>query len=1098
MLKPFMRLLVLLLIVLSQSAHAASGCSIYSNYGGNNGKTWFNEYYFGPAASNFLEIFSKNSTVNQSNQAIWNNWHLRVYSRAGNSIATETYRLNTNTTACTVSGGRTYLTYSDPALSLNYNDAMVVVFDGPPDLSSTKEIDALVYSNGAPPAPYNNSIKFYTPTCPALKSALDSQLAATAGRSSYNGQNMLILGSFGTKDIARLPDGTGAWDETNLTGSGTTYTQCVTNDPVDLVKSFTWAPTYTTATSSGTVDPGAVVTFTIAATNKTSSSMVGVKVSDTLPTGLSYAGGLAVSAGATAACSGTPTTCVMTASSALSPNAKITMSFQATVSSASSDAGATFQNTAIQSGGTTLVPAPSADAYITVASGLALALGVDKSTPAVGERLTFTVTATNGTSYPMAGTVVTVPFPTGLTYYSGYVPQVTGGTVSCTASACTWTLPATLAAGAGATLTFQATASGAAGQSITTTATQTSGSTMLTGPAASATITMAGASAAGFNACHNFSNTNNCSRTSGRLYTRLVGTSFTTEIVALKADGSLATDYVGSSGAAKTVKVDLLNADNANSQIATQNVTFAGGNTTGRVTATWSALTTAYKNIQIRITETTGTQPISDLSSDTFAVRPSAIVVTTSANAATAVKDSTPVVKAGRPFTITASTSPSAGYAGTVTLDSTMLSTGNIQVGNLRDAGGSNVFSVQVNAPPADNASYDEVGYFYASEGAFRDESFTLVDQPNDCLTSAAGNAYVADTLDNATGKYGCYIGNTSSVSFARFIPDHFAVVSTPAFTPGHALCGFSYMDQPFTLTAEIEARNAAGTRTRNYHGTFANGVVQVQMENADDGVSIPDTRLNRPGTQAWSEGTFAFSANRFNRPTSPAGPDGPFDRLAIGLSVTDQTALPALLRGRDMDSATTNCVADTAGASNGTCTAVNLINNPAKQTVMRFGRLRLSNAHGSELLPLTIPVRTEFFRTGTGFVRNDLDSCTTLATNNIQLKNHVPTGFAASMSAANIQIGAFTDGTGRLSLSAPVPRPAGRSNVMLCVDLGTDTPSTTAGVTAPACTATSANMPWLQGKWSETLFDDDPTSLATFGVYKAGPVIHVREVFNN
>jgi MSHA biogenesis protein MshQ len=184
--------------------------------------------------------------------------------------------------------------------------------------------------------------------------------------------------------------------------------------------------------------------------------------------------------------------------------------------------------------------------------------------------------------------------------------------------------------------------------------------------------------------------------------------------------------------------------------------------------------------------------------------------------------------------------------------------------------------------------------------------------------------------------------------------------------------------------------------------------------------------------------------------------------------------------------------VPDSAGTSDGTCTAVNLMNNAAKQTSVRFGRLRLSSAHGSEVLPLPIPIRAEYFLSPTGFVTNAEDNCTTLAANNIQLKNHVPAGFADSMKSANVQTGAsFTKGVGSLKLSKPDPRPTARSQVALCVDLGTDTP----GSGAPTCTATSANMPWLQGKWSETKYDDDPSSLATFGVYKSGPVIYMQEI---
>jgi MSHA biogenesis protein MshQ len=44
---------------------------------------------------------------------------------------------------------------------------------------------------------------------------------------------------------------------------------------------------------------------------------------------------------------------------------------------------------------------------------------------------------------------------------------------------------------------------------------------------------------------------------------------------------------------------------------------------------------------------------------------------------------------------------------------------------------------------------------------------------------------------------------------------------------------------------------------------------------------------------------------------------------------------------------------------------------------------------------------------------------------------------------------------------------------------------------------ATTANMPWLQGAWTGTAYDNDPTARATFGVY-ANPsqFIYLREMY--
>lgn len=1089
------------LLFAANAAFAADGCSIYSNYGGNEGKVWFNEYYFGPATSHYMEIFSKNQNVKDVDSSIWSKWYIGVYS----SKATSYYSLASNTTACTVSGGRTYITYSNSSLALNHNDAMVVVFDGLPTSSATREIDAFVYSNASPPTPYpgNTRFNYYTPTCPALKFTLDQQAAESAARGVYKGQNILILSNFGTKDNARLPDGIGNWDETSLTGSGTSFTQCVTNDPIDLTKAFTGGE-YTVPTYSGTVDPGTVLTFTVAARNATRASMSGVQVSDTLPAGLALTGTPTASAGSTVSCSGAPATCVLSAPASMPPDTTASMTFQATVSP--SFAGATIVNTATQTGGTTLSPPPTADAIITVGSALTLLMGADKTTVNYGERVTYTLTATNSTGYAMSGAKVEIPFPTGLQYYTGYTPVVTQGSVTCTATSCVWTLPATYAAGAEATLKFQATATGSAGQSLTLAATQTAGSTLSTAPTSSVTVTMASLAVAGFNACHNFAESN-CSRTGGRLYTRRAGVPFSTDIVALKADGTLETGYVGSGGAAKTVRVELINAVSANAVVASQNITFPAGDTTGRVVASWPAMN-AFSNLQVRISDTTGATPATSMSSDAFAVRPSGVTVITSANAAPNSTVSTPVIKAGAPFTVSATTSPAHGYGGTLTVDPARLTTSNFRIGNLYAAGTTSPLTVTVNAASVASATYDEVGFFTAPSGAFRDEEFTAVDRDSplgcnpaancDCISAGDVANTISDGLVGSTGRYGCYVANRDVVSFARFTPHHFAVKAVPSFTPGALNCGFSYMDQPFSLSAEIEARNSAGGKTHNYHGSYAKGSVTVQMENAEDGNAIADARLNRTDANAWSYGSFMLAANRFAR--LPA-PDGPYDTLAIGVRVSDE----AQLVNRDMDNATSGCTKDTPGTSDGTCTAVNLLAAAGGSTSVRFGRLHLSNAHGSEVLGLSVPMRLEYFVAGSGWALNTQDSCTSIGASSIALQSYVPAGFAASMPVSSVSVppasastgGNFTAGKSVIRFARPNPAPSGRSSVNVCVDLGPDTASTTPGVVAPVCNATlSAGMPWLQGRWSETKYDDDPVARATFGVYKSGPVIYTREMY--
>ena len=87
--------------------------------------------------------------------------------------------------------------------------------------------------------------------------------------------------------------------------------------------------------------------------------------------------------------------------------------------------------------------------------------------------------------------------------------------------------------------------------------------------------------------------------------------------------------------------------------------------------------------------------------------------------------------------------------------------------------------------------------------------------------------------------------------------------------------------------------------------------------------------------------------------------PEGPFESFQLGIDPVDSdgislssynldTSLPADSNDRELVAA----------------------------TKVRFGRLSISNTHGSELLPLNIQLTTEYFN-GTEFVKNNDDSCT-------------------------------------------------------------------------------------------------------------------------
>ncbi len=137
----------------------------------------------------------------------------------------------------------------------------------------------------------------------------------------------------------------------------------------------------------------------------------------------------------------------------------------------------------------------------------------------------------------------------------------------------------------------------------------------------------------------------------------------------------------------------------------------------------------------------------------------------------------------------------------------------------------------------------------------------------------------------------------------------------------------------------------------------------------------------------------------------------------------------------------------------------------------LRFGRVALENAHGSELVALPVPFTAEYFN-GTYFVDHAADSCTTLVVGNVALTPN-PGGLVSAATLANSPL---LSGDAGLSLSAP-----GSGNTGY-FDVGYDLTS----------------YSWLLGDWDgDNGWDDNPSSRATFGIFR-GPdmLIYSREIY--
>ena len=92
---------------------------------------------------------------------------------------------------------------------------------------------------------------------------------------------------------------------------------------------------------------------------------------------------------------------------------------------------------------------------------------------------------------------------------------------------------------------------------------------------------------------------------------------------------------------------------------------------------------------------------------------------------------------------------------------------------------------------------------------------------------------------------------------------------------------------------------------------------------------------------------------------------------------------------------------------------------------------------------------------------------------------------------------GALNAGRRTLLLAAPGSGISG--SVTLSVNLGATASDKTCQIVGSNnnTNATTANRPYLQGKWSGAAYDQNPAARATFGVYRGSEeVIHTREMY--
>jgi len=230
-----------------------------------------------------------------------------------------------------------------------------------------------------------------------------------------------------------------------------------------------------------------------------------------------------------------------------------------------------------------------------------------------------------------------------------------------------------------------------------------------------------------------------------------------------------------------------------------------------------------------------------------------------------------------------------------------------------------------------------------------------------DLVATLASGSYLGSglTATGSTGTDGTACNGAGNVG--AFIPDHFIT----AVVNGCLGCGFTYSGQPFTVSVTAMNGLATPTTTVNYDGTanttptFANDVTLTDA----NALAIPVGKL---GVSAAAMGETANAAG-----TTLTVPKADFTKGVATLTSVPTytfnavTTAPTIIKMHAVD-AVNNTV--TSAAVEGT-------------TEIRSGRIKVSNAYGSEQLPLTLTATAQYY-SGAAWLTSTTDSATSFNTN--------------------------------------------------------------------------------------------------------------------
>lgn len=532
------------------------------------------------------------------------------------------------------------------------------------------------------------------------------------------------------------------------------------------------------------------------------------------------------------------------------------------------------------------------------------------------------------------------------------------GTVSVTSSC-------TLAAGGGATPAFTAGVFNPRNVTISNAGTCTITATNTAAPVAAGTSNSFTVSpvVSSFNAVEPGANA-----VTGKIFTKVAGQNFALDIVALDASNAIATGFTGA------VAVEVV--DNSSGGIcsglpligAFTNQTFIAGDAGRHPLSSPNTVANVWRNAKVRIKFPAGAPTVTSCSGDNFAIRPSSFagVSVTDLDWQTAgttrtlnnTSDTVPgcsavntpvgcpgtIHKAGQPFTVratavNATAATTTNYTGTPTALLTACAGtactatfGTAPVVNTAVAGVINTGT----------ATYNEVGAFALQ---LQDQTFANVDAAD----STTAQRYISSAV----------------VDVGRFVPDHFSLSAASITNRADLVCPtctFTYMGEQLNALFTLTAQASGGSTTQNYAGVLAKlnpaAAGNPLAFGAVDSTATPTYLTARLDTASAASGSFALGVANVSAPlgifrctavtcpanTNPNREDGPYAVLDIGIAPVDSDGVIMSAYNLDTDAVAGNDHSKVA------------------RTEVRYGRMKLSSAHGSELLSLPITATVQYW----------------------------------------------------------------------------------------------------------------------------------------